>query len=108
MKDFKLKIHKSIHRKTKVISQSIISGILGLFTITAYSQKPIIVHVSPRPITMDTQQSFVVEIPQTSIKEIKRDWLKYQGKGSKGKASELDGENHYTAVVNKNISADPF
>lgn len=73
-----------------------------------FAQNPIVVNVAPAPVSMDTQRSFVVVIPQTSLKDVKSDWLKYLGRESKGKATEINGELLQPAAVNKNISATPF
>lgn len=91
----------------KIIKQ-ILFLVLVTFSLGAVAQNPIVVNVSPAPMSMDTQRSFVVVIPQTILKEVKSDWLKYTGKGSKGKATELNGELLQTGAVNKNISSDPI
>lgn len=91
----------------KIIKQ-ILPIVLFSISITAFSQNPIVVTVSPAPVSMDTLRSFVVVIPQTILKDVEKDWLKYLRRGSKGKATEANGVNLQTGAVNKNISAEPF
>lgn len=88
--------------------QSVLFIVLASLSFSGFAQNPIVVNVSPAPVSMDTQRSFVVVIPQTVLKEVKSAWLKYLGVGSKGKSSELNGEFLQTGAVNKNISATPF
>ncbi len=91
----------------KIIKQ-FLSLTLISFALITFSQNAIVVTVSPAPVSMDTQRSFTVVIPQTNLKDVKKDWLKYLSKGSKGKASEVNGVYLQSGAVNKNISAAPF
>lgn len=91
----------------KIIKQILFIALV-ILSLNGFSQNPIAVNVSPAPVSMDTQSSFVVLIPQAVLKDVKRDWLKYMNYGSPGKATEMNGENLQTGVVNKNISAAPF
>lgn len=91
----------------KTIKTLLFTALVSL-SLTAFSQNPIVVNVSPAPISMDTLSSFAVIIPQTDLKEVKSAWLKYLSYGSKGKATELNGELLKTGAVNKNISDVPF
>jgi len=90
------------------INQTLLTLSLFAWSFSLTAQNPIVVNVSPAPVSMDTQHSFVVIIPQTELKEVKKEWLQYLSKGSKGSASETNGENLQTGVVNGNVSAAPF
>lgn len=78
------------------------------FSITAFAQKNITVDEAPRPMSKDTQFSYLVEIPQAKVKQVEKDWLKYISIKSKGKATVVNGENLQTEAVYKNISPNPF
>lgn len=82
--------------------------VLVCLSQVGFSQNSIQVTVWPAPVSMDTQRSFAVVIPQAVLKEVKTNWLKYTGAGSKGKATELNGELLQTRAVNKSISGTPF
>jgi hypothetical protein len=78
------------------------------FSITAFAQKNITVDEAPRPMSKDSQFSYLVEIPQAKVKQVEKDWLKYISIKSKGKATVVNGENLQTEAVYKNISPNPF
>lgn len=84
--------------------------ILLLMIISSFldAQSPIQVSVFPAPVSMDTQRSFVVVIPQTVSKAVEPDWINYLSKKSKGKSSNSNGEIIQLGVVHPNISASPF
>ena len=76
-------------------------------SITVFAQQSITV-TADASTTKTAQQSFSVDIPQTSLKDVKNDWLKYVAVGNKGKATFVNGEYTQTGAVNKNISPNPF
>ncbi len=84
-----------------------------LFLFSALSlcisaQKPITIEESVRPMSKDSQPSFTVEIPEVTLADVEKDWLKYVSSKSKGKATVVNGENLQPAAINKNISPNPF
>lgn len=84
--------------------------LLALFcfiSVSALAQKTIFIDEAIRPMSKDSQSSFMVEIPQAKLAETQKDWLKYISTGSKGKATVVNGENLQPAAVVKNISANP-
>jgi len=91
-------------------------NISGVDTPTLYNNQalpPVInevpVNQPAASVTMDIQQGqMVVLIPQARLKDVQKDWAKYVGYGSKGKAASADGQYSQYGAVNKNISPDPF
>jgi len=75
------------------IIQQILFTAATTFSLAAFDQNPIVVNVSPAPVSQDTQHSFVVLIPGADLKDTKKNWLQYLAKGSKGDASETNGDN---------------
>jgi len=86
---------------------------LGIVTFTAFSvgafaQEPIIVTMDELNPSSTTRNSYSVDIPQVSLKDVERDWLQHVGKHDKGKSSVVNGEYVQTGAVNTNISPEPF
>lgn len=85
--------------------------LFALFLFTSFfvnAQKEIFIDEAIRPMSKDSQPSFLVEIPQAKLEETQKDWLKYISAGSKGKATVVNGENLQPAAVVKNISPNPI
>jgi hypothetical protein len=82
--------------------------LISIYSTFSFSQKLIVVGISPKTAGGDKQINFQVDIPQTTIKYVEKDWLKLLSKGSKGKATIVDGEYVQPAAVNGSISAIPF
>jgi hypothetical protein len=78
-----------------------------VFSISAAAQKEIIVDEAPRVMSRDTQFSYLVDIPQTTLKITEKNWLNYVSANSKGAATFVNGEHLQTEVINKNISFQP-
>jgi len=57
---------------------------------------------------MDSQGFVSVTIPQTEQRQVQKDWVEYAAKGSKGKATIVNGDNLQMGAVNKNISPSQF
>ena len=57
---------------------------------------------------LDSQGFVSVTIPQTEQRQVQKDWVEYAGRGSKGKATVINGDNLQYAAVNKNISPSEF
>lgn len=83
-------------------------SMLTLFSVTAIAQKEIKVQQDTVAMSKGTQPSFQVVIPEIKLTEVEKDWTKYTGSGSKGKATSVNGENVQPGAVNKNISPNPF
>ena len=81
---------------------------LSVFSLSGFAQKPITVDVVPHSMSKDAQHSFIVEIPQTTLKDVEKDWVRYVGEGSKGRAVVVDGVHHQSGAFNGNISAYAF
>ncbi|MBP9152372.1 MAG: hypothetical protein KBF73_08830 [Flavobacteriales bacterium] len=86
---------------------------LGILTFTtfsfgAFAQEPIIVTMDALAPSTATRNSYSVDIPQVSLKDVERDWVKEVGKSSKGKATVVNGEHVQSGAVNTNISPEPF
>lgn len=69
---------------------------------------PIVSSAAVMTMNTDDQGLVVVLIPEATSKEVQKDWVKYTGAGSKGKATVVNGEYLQSSAVNKNISSDPF
>ncbi len=82
--------------------------VLSLISFAAFAQQPILVDMAPKDANSITQSAFRVSIPQATLNDVKKDWLKYMSNNSKGKANEENGEFIQYRAVNKNISPKPF
>jgi len=83
-------------------------GFMLFVSVIATAQKPIVVTEDTFAMSKGVQPGFQVEIPQVTLIEVEKHWLKYVSNGSKGKSLNLNGENLQTGAVNANISAKPF
>ena len=88
--------------------KSIFVTLLSVLSLSAFAQKQIIVQEGTVAMSKGTQTSFQVIIPQTTFKDVEKDWQKYVSTGSKGKATAVNGENFQPAAVNANVSPAPF
>ena len=82
-----------------------IAVIIALSALTVQAQ---ITVETTAPQTKDASTSYFVDIPQADRNTTEKAWLKYVGKRSKGKASEVSGQYLQLGAVNKNISFEPF
>jgi hypothetical protein len=76
-------------------------------SFNTFGQKEIVVDEAPRAMSRDTQFSYLVDIPQATLKTTEKNWLSYLSDGSKGTATFVNGEHLQTEVNNKNISFQP-
>ena len=81
---------------------------LALLPLLSFAQQTITVTEQEQSMSKGMQTSYYVEIPQTHLKEVEKDWLKYGAEKSKGKTISANGENLQNEAVNQNISAKPF
>ncbi len=88
--------------------KSIFITLLSVLSLSMFAQKEITVQVETVTMSKGTQTSYQVTIPQNTFKDVEKDWQKYTGTGSKGKASAVKGENFQPAAVNANVSPAPF
>lgn len=72
------------------------------------AQDALLVEIEPQPSVPNAQVIFFVDIPQTKQQDVEKDWLKYVGKRSKGRASANNGQHLQAGAVNSNIAAEPF
>lgn len=80
-------------------------------TITAsslFAQKPIVVEESSRTMSKGAFAAYTSLIPQTTLKNTEKDWMKHITTGSKSKAALLNGEYILKGAVNKNVSPNTF
>ena len=72
------------------------------------AQKPIAVEESARIMSKGSFAAYTSLIPQTTLKDTEKDWMKYIATGSKLKAALLNGEYVLKGAVNKNVSPNTF
>lgn len=92
---------------THTIRNSFFLWLCFSFSSTTYAQKEIVVDEAPRAMSRDTQFSYLVDIPQATLKVTEKNWLNYVSADSKGSATFVNGEHLQTEVNNKNISFQP-
>ncbi|MBL0309922.1 MAG: hypothetical protein IPP77_09670 [Bacteroidetes bacterium] len=81
---------------------------LYAISTSVFAQKPITVLISSQPYMNVSQQTFVVQIPQTTLKNVESHWLKYMSKESKGRVQAANGTFEQPNVSHPNISPNPF
>jgi len=80
-----------------------------VFVSNVLSQdNPFVVDVAPRITNGDTQISFVALIPDANLSSTEAKWLKYIAKGSRGKATFINGIYLQTGALNPEVSLKPF
>lgn len=87
--------------------KKIIMVILCCVSASAFTQNIIMVDTSVI-MSKGLQPSIQISIPQVTLKALKHDWLKYIGKSSKEKSTEINTESLLTEVFNSNISSTSF
>jgi hypothetical protein len=95
------------HLTSNKLKKIILVALSGI-TFSAQTQEPIKVGISPSTTTVSSNPTYSVDIPQVTMKDVKKDWLSYTSKSSKGKATIENGEFVQQSAVNKNISPNPF
>ncbi|MBP9152365.1 MAG: hypothetical protein KBF73_08795 [Flavobacteriales bacterium] len=88
--------------------KKIFFALLTVISFTAFAQQPILVTMDSIGSNDNLRNVFTVDIPQVSLKDVERDWLKTVGKRAQDKATVVNGENIQKGAVNKNISPEPF
>lgn len=88
--------------------KTLLFTILSAFSMVAFAQKTITVDVIPQPAGNNAQTVFSTDIPQANLKDVKKDWMKYISKDSKGNPKEENGEYIQYRAAYKNISPRPF
>lgn len=73
-----------------------------------FAQKPLIVEESARTFSKGSLTAYSATIPQTTLKDAEKDWMKYMATGSKSKTALVNGEYVLLGAVNKNVSPNPF
>ncbi|MBL0309823.1 MAG: hypothetical protein IPP77_09165 [Bacteroidetes bacterium] len=87
---------------------NLLMALLLMGSSAAYSQDQLTVDESLRPMSKGTQPAFTLNIPQTNLKDVEKEWMKYIKSGSKEKSVAVGGEIIMPGAVNKNIAAEPF
>jgi len=82
--------------------------LLTISSFTVFAQQPLLVTMDSIKSNDNLRNSFTVDIPKVSLKDVERDWLKTVGKRATGEESVVNGENIQKGAVNKNISSEPF
>ena len=82
---------------------------LSIFSLAGFSQKQITVEEIPRAVSKGTQPSYFVAIPQATIKEVEKNWLKYARAIPPSNPSKLSNEDaEPTLKRRESISAKAF
>lgn len=97
----------SIFNNQNNTMKNIFLSLLIISSSASFAQESINVTVDSSTPS-NSYQSYSVDIPQTTLKDVKNDWLRHVAAGNKGKASFVNGEYIQTGAVNKNISPNPF
>jgi hypothetical protein len=82
--------------------------LLVLSATFTFGQGQMTVDEDVRPMSKGEFPSFSIEIPQSDLKTIDKDWKKYLSMGSKAKLLEVNGEVIMPGAVSKNVSVEPF
>jgi len=82
--------------------------LMNLLTYNVSAQDALLVEIESQPSASNAQSIFFVDIPQATQAKVEKDWIKYVGKRSKGRASVSSGQHIQLGAVNSNISAEPF
>ena len=88
--------------------KKIFTAFFAIVSLASFAQQPILVTMESLGAKDNFRNSFTVDIPDVSLKDVERDWLRTVGKRAKGNASVVNGEHIQGGAVNKNISPEPF
>lgn len=81
---------------------------LCVVSVSVFAQKQITVLEDTFAMSKGTQTGFQVVVPQITLIEAEKQWLKYVATGTKVKATAVNGENIQPGAVNPNVSPKPF
>lgn len=87
--------------------KQILFSTLLLFSTSVFGQDIVVKNI-PGSMSQNNQRTFQVDIPNSVLNSVKKNWLKYLQKDSEGKASVVDGNYLQEGVVNTSISPNPF
>jgi len=76
--------------------------------VIAFAQQEIKIEEVEKEMSMGTKNCYILNIPQTKVKDVTEDWKKFIKKDSKGKVEDIKGEIQLIGAVNKNVSSFPF
>jgi hypothetical protein len=88
--------------------KTISSLLLLIVSVFAFAQTQISVDALPRAMSKGTHPSYMILIPQGTLKGVEKDWQKYISAGTKEKVIVVKGETYQAGAVNANVSAVPF
>jgi predicted nucleic acid-binding Zn-ribbon protein len=86
----------------------ILLSLMIFFTFRGYSQKTIEVTHTRADMSKGNQAGYVVQVPQASLEDVRKDWKKLLESGTKSKAVGAGAEIDIRKVVNLEISPDTF
>jgi len=81
---------------------------LAFLPLAVCAQTQVTVTEGKQLMSKGIQPSLLVEIPQVTLAEVEKDWLKYLGKESKEKNTTTGMEQRQAGIINDNISGKPF
>ncbi len=90
-------------KKTLFVALCVVS-----VSVSVFAQKQITVLEDTFAMSKGTQTGFQVVVPQITLIEAEKQWLKYVATGTKVKATAVNGENIQPGAVNPNVSPKPF
>ena len=88
--------------------KNLLIALLILITTSTYAQVPLVVDMVPQTNENNSQISYVVLVPQATLKEVENNWNSYLSQNSRGWASNDNGVHTQKNMLVKNISADRF
>lgn len=101
-------VSSSFFSQTNLNMKNLLITSLILLTVSAYAQVPLVVDMVPQTNDNNTQISYVVLIPQATLKEVENNWNSYISHDSRGWGSNDNGVHTQKKMLVKNISADRF
>jgi Sec-independent protein translocase protein TatA len=104
----KMKTYINTHSIVKVFGTMMSTAVIVTFSSVAFPQESINIRMASVELSGNTRNSYTIDIPQVSLKDVERDWQRIVGKRAKGKEPFVRGENIQEGVGNKNISPEPF
>lgn len=90
------------------MKQNFLISTLLIASSALFAQKPVTVEESSRTFSKGSATAYSATIPQSTLKDAEKDWMKYIASGSKLKTTLVNGEYILLGAVNKNVSPNPF
>ncbi len=90
------------------MKKQLFSFALVIVAIASFAQQTINIDEAIRPFSKGSYPSYELEIPQSHLSDISKEWMKYLKTGSKNKPVDANGEISINGAVNANLSPAPF